>query len=141
VRYWDASAVVPLLVREKTTKPIAKLYKADAEIVTWWGTEIECVSAISRVERQGASGGALDKAMARLDSLKRAWHEIQPLESVRESARRLLRVHAIRAADALQLAAAIVASENSPSTLELVCLDARLVEAARREGFVIKPGT
>ena len=140
MRYWDASAVVPLVVKEKTSGIVGKLYRKDPEIVTWWGTEIECVSAISRVERDGAPGGAVDRAIARLDGLKRAWHEIQPLEPVREAARRLLRVHAIRAADALQLAAAIAASENSPSTLELVCLDARLVEAARREGFVIKPG-
>jgi predicted nucleic acid-binding protein len=50
---------------------------------------------------------------------------------------RLLRVHALRAADSLQLAAAIVAAEHEPSALEFVSLDERLNEAASREGFRI----
>jgi hypothetical protein len=48
-----------------------------------------------------------------------------------------LRVHPLRAADALQLAAAYIAAERRPSSLELVILDDRLAAAARREGFVL----
>lgn len=141
MRYWDSSAIVPLLVSEKKTESLLGLYRADPGVFTWWGSDIECVSALSRVERLDPScGPALDGALRRLDELRRSWHEVQPTSGVREGAMRLLRVHALRAADALQLAAAIVASENRPSTLEFVCLDERLVEAARREGFGILPG-
>ena len=47
----------------------------------------------------------------------------------------MLRVHALRAADALQLAAALLASDEEPAGLDIVTLDSRLADAARREGF------
>jgi predicted nucleic acid-binding protein len=56
---------------------------------------------------------------------------------VREAAVRFLRVHPLRAADALQLAAAFVAAERRPSSLEVVTLDDRLAVAARKEGFAL----
>ena len=64
---------------------------------------------------------------------------MSPTERVRESARRFLRVHHLRAADALQLGAAFVAAEGVPSSLALVTLDSRLAEAALREGFEVVP--
>lgn len=109
--------------------------------MVWWATEIECVSAIARLERRREVGAkATEAALDRLDALAVTWHEIQPLEAVRRTARRLLRVHELRSADSLQLAAALAASEGQPDTLELVSLDDRLVDAARREGFrVLEP--
>ena len=50
---------------------------------------------------------------------------------------RFLRVHPLRAADALQLAAAFIAAERRPSSLEVVTLDDRLAAAARKEGFAL----
>jgi hypothetical protein len=77
--------------------------------------------------------------LRRLVNLRRGWHEIEPSEDVREAARRLLRVHDLRAANSLPLAAAGVASESRPAPLEFVCLDDRLRTAAEREGFGIVP--
>jgi hypothetical protein len=71
----------------------------------------------------------------RLKQLAAGWHEIEPSEIVRENAIRFLRVHPLRAADALQLAAAFMASERRPPSLQIVTLDERLADAARREGF------
>jgi predicted nucleic acid-binding protein len=65
------------------------------------------------------------------------WDEIEPSEIIRETANRFLRVHPLRAADSLQLAAAFVAADGRPSSLEVVTLDDRLAEAARKEGFTI----
>lgn len=48
---------------------------------------------------------------------------------------RLLRVHRLRAADAVQIAAAIVAADFQPGSLEFVTLDVRQADAAEREGF------
>lgn len=96
------------------------------------------VSALSRLERDGALPSAiLRTALDRLDVLSHSWIEVEPSMVVRETARRLLRTHPLRAADALQLSAAIHAAEGHPPTLSIVCLDERLSEAAEREGFMI----
>ena len=107
-------------------------------MLVWWATELECVSAIARLERQGdlASEGT-GVALQRLEALAGGWHEVQPVESVRRAAKRALRVHSLRTADALQLAAATVGSEGQPATLDVVSLDDRLIDAARREGFAV----
>jgi predicted nucleic acid-binding protein len=105
-------------------------------MLAWCGSQLECASAVARLERAGhldRSGGAL--AFDRLKQLADGWHEIEPSEIVRENAVRFLRVHPLRAADALQLAAAFLAAERRPSSLEVVTLDDRLAEAARKEGF------
>ncbi len=139
MRFWDSSAIVPLLVRDGPTEAMRVLGQEDPQMLVWWATEVECVSATARLERQGdlTSDGTL-AALERLDALASAWSEVQPLTAVRRAARRLLRVHSLRAADALQLAAAVVASEGHPASLEIVTLDDRLTEAARREGFVVR---
>lgn len=63
------------------------------------------------------------------------WAEVGPTTGVREQAMRLVRVHSLRAANAVQLAAAIVASDFQPISLEFVTLDTRQAEAAEKEGF------
>ena len=138
MKFWDSSAIVPLLVPEATTASLLALYAADPIMVAWWGTEIECTSAIARRERQGLlPEDVVAEAFGRLGALRASWHEVEPGEDVRESARRFLRVHDLRTADALQLAAAFFVAEAHPSTLEFVALDDRLLAAARREGFVV----
>jgi hypothetical protein len=79
----------------------------------------------------------MSDALHRLDALSMAWREVQPVGRVRQVATRLLRVHPLRAGDALQLGAAIVASEDQPATLPIVTLDDRLAQAAEREGFMV----
>ena len=97
---------------------------------------MECASALARLERGALlHGKGAASAFDRLKQLANGWHEIEPSETVRENALRFLRVHPLRAADALQLAAAFLAAERRPSTLEVVTLDERLADAARKEGF------
>jgi len=136
VKFWDASAIVPLLVAESTTRSVQTLARRDPDMLAWWGSRVECASALARLEREAL----LDRkdaarAFDRLKQLADAWHEIEPSEILRENALRFLRVHPLRAADALQLAAAFVAAERRPSSLEVVTLDGRLADAARKEGF------
>lgn len=139
MKFWDSSAIVPLLVGEATTESMRAVATQDPLMLVWWATPVECASAISRLERDGdlSSDGAT-AALRRLDALAEGWNEVQPVEAARMAARRLLRVHALRAADALQLAAAVVASEGNAASLEIVTLDDRLIDAARREGFVVR---
>lgn len=139
MRYWDSSAVVPLLVDEAPASALLALLESDAAVVAWWGTPLECVSAIARREREGhMSAPAASRAVARLRMLASRWHEVLASDPVRETAFRLLRVHSLRAADSLQLAAAIVAADGTPGALPFVCLDERLAEAAEREGFPVQ---
>jgi len=141
VRFWDASAIVPLLVREPSHEAMLSLLDRDALMLAWWGTPVECASAIARRERDGELGPAdATSALRRLRAVQAGWQEILPSEPLRDLAERLLRVHPLRAADSLQLAAAIVAAEREPVTLELVSLDERLTEAASREGFRVVGG-
>ena len=141
MRFWDSSAIVPLLVDEESSRRVRAIAEADRDISVWWGTPVECASAIARRER-GDQDGARKAAevFAALDVLATAWAEIPPTEQLREGASRLVRVHDVRAADAFQLAAAQVAADGRPGTLPFVTLDDRLALAARREGFPVLPG-
>ncbi len=111
-------------------------------MLVWWAAETECVSAISRLARDAElNADDVDKALTTLDDLQSVWSEVEPGSPVRSYARRLLRVHELRAADALQLAAAVLGAEHHPALLPLVTLDRRLARAARQEGFpVLMPG-
>ena len=138
MKFWDASAIVPLVMAEPTTGAMQALAQKDPVMLVWWATEVECASAIARLERDGAlDESAVRETFDRLKQLAGGWHEVDPSDGVREAAVRFLRVHPLRAADALQLAAAFIAAERRPSSLEVVTLDDRLAGAARKEGFVL----
>jgi uncharacterized protein len=139
-RFWDASALIPLLVRESTTSLLFALLRNDEHVIVWWGTRVECVSALARRVRHGGlePEGELESQLA-LESLGSSWSEVQPTNRVRAMAERLLVVHPLRAADALQLAAALAWRDGEPNGQVFVCLDGRLTEAARKEGFTIQP--
>ena len=138
MKFWDSSALVPLLVEQDVTLPLCDLYLRENGVLVWWGTEVECASAIARLEREDRLHHR-DATLAnqRLDLLLRSWHCIEPVTLILSTARRLLRTHPLRAADSQQLAAALVAAEGRPSTLGFVCLDDRLTIAAEKEGFEV----
>ena len=138
MKFWDSSAIVPLLLKEPATAGMQSLAARDAGMLVWWASQVECASALARLERDGA----LDEAPAaaafdRLKQIAAGWHEVEAGDAIREAAIRFLRVHPLRAADALQLAAAFIAADRQPSSLELVTLDDRLAAVARKEGFVL----
>ena len=140
MHYWDASALVPLCVRETTTGAMRGLARKGA-IITWCLSSVEIASAIERRGREGGlSAGDRSDALRLLRELSLAWTEICALEMVRHRALRLLASHSLRAADSLQLAAALVAVDDSPHKHHFVCLDRRLAEAAEREGFATLTG-
>jgi predicted nucleic acid-binding protein len=138
VRFWDSSALVPLVVAEPSSDRLRGLAGDRRRLVVWWAATVECASALARREREGDLDPAgTAEALVTLDGLADEWSEVPPTGRVRDVARRLVRVHDLRAADALQLAAAYEASAQQPATLELVTLDERLARAATREGFRI----
>lgn len=136
MKFWDSSAVVALLVDEPGQQFVQRELELDSAMTVWWGTRVECVSALARRERDHLTDAASARsAYDQLGKLAAEWHEVLPTQPLRNAAERLLRVHVLRAADALQLAAALVAAAGDPMTLEFVSLDERLKDAASREGF------
>lgn len=139
MKYWDTSAIVPLLLPESPRDALLDLLRQDPVMLVWWGTSVECTSAVARREHKGALGAEdASTTLERLRDIAAGWQEVVPSDSVRTTAQRLLRVHPLRAGDSLQLAAAIVAAEHEPATLEFVSLDDRLNVAASREGFPVQ---
>jgi predicted nucleic acid-binding protein len=129
-----------LLVEEPASSDIRRLARTYGPPVVWWGALVECSSALARRSRfESSLSSEQRRATARLADLVALWTEIQPGEILRERALRLLASHNLRAADALQLAAALVWAEERPAGLVFICLDARLREAARLNGFTVLP--
>ncbi len=138
MKFWDASAIVPLLIVERGSPALRAALADDPLMLVWWATEIECASALARLEREGLlDDQTVSAARKRLRQLVANWQEVDPSDELRETAARLLRVHPLRAGDALQLAAAFVAASGRPSSLDFVVLDDRLATAAQKEGFSI----
>ena len=141
MRFWDTSALVPLLLEQEATHEVGELLSQDPEIAAWWGTAIECVSAAARLRREERlTVDEEERVLELLATLRDSWLEILPSEEVRDSAVRLLRVHGMKAADALQLAAARVWA-GPTDRAELVTYDERLALAARLEGFRVLPAS
>ena len=136
MRFWDSSAILPLIVPEARSESLSSILREDPAIAVWWVTPVECASALARLSREGRLDDAGSvTGRKRLREAAREWTEVPALERVRDQAMRLLRLHSLRAADALQLAAAIVLSEHDPATLPFVTLDDQLARAAELEGF------
>jgi len=67
MRFWDSSAIVPLLVQGPVTAGLVAEFRKDPLLVVWWGTRVECASALARLERAGAlSPASAREAFARL---------------------------------------------------------------------------
>ena len=133
--FWDTSALVPLCLQEPNTiraKELAEQFRP----VVWWGTRVEVHSAIARLDRLGKLKlSARQEADARVSALILRWHEIEPSDAIRDQAAILLDLYPLRAADSLQLAAALIWCRNRPSGRTFLCADARLAEAATQAGF------
>lgn len=138
--FWDSSALVPLLVSESRSAALTTLLAEDKEMTMWWAPPLECQSALHRRHREMPLDPALlAAATERLRAVVEHADTVSPTDEVRRRAARLVSVHPLRAADALQLAAALIWCEEQPHGEAFVCLDARLREAAQREGFDVRP--
>ena len=138
MNFWDSSAIIALIADEPLAPVARRVLEADERMAAWWGTSVECVAAVARQERD--AGIDVDRAaelLRRLDALAAQWYEVSPGRRIKVIARRLLRVHPLKAADALQLAAAVAVAEDEPGLIGFVSFDARLNEAAGREGFTL----
>jgi hypothetical protein len=140
MKFWDSSALVPLLLDEAASAAVKAVAVEDEQLVVWWATPLECRSAFARVKREGGLSASDETTLIELlDLLSASWTEILAGENVRKTAARLLMTHPLRTADALQLAAALIWSGSPVQDHAFVCLDDRLRQAAHNEGFVVLP--
>lgn len=138
MNFWDTSALVALGVDEPRRQLALRILEEDDRMAVWWGAPVEYVAVLSRRERDGTlTTNEVSAHLVRLHALSQVWYEVQPGRRIKGLAQRLLRVHPLRAADSLQLAAALAVAEGDPSSVGFVCFDARLNQAASREGFAI----
>lgn len=138
--FWDSSGVVLLCTEQRETANARRLRERFRRLVLWWATPVEVRSALRRLMREGALSGpdvaAADQRLARLHDLAA---EIEPTTEVRDLASSMLDRHDLRAADALQLAAALVLWRERPRGRPFVCYDKKLRVAADAAGFTVLP--
>jgi predicted nucleic acid-binding protein len=136
--FWDTSAIVPLCCYQPQSTNAARVGRLYCRRTVWWATRVEAVSSFQRLLRnEELSREGLQQALERLDRLRQSWNEVQPTDEIREIAERLLGVHKLRAADALQLAAAQVWCRRLPHGRHFVGADGNLSDAAENEGFTV----
>lgn len=138
--FWDASAIVPLCCSQPASAQGRHLRRELKRMVVWWGTPLEARSAFARLVRDGdISPDERVAAVNLLGQLRATWDEILPTEKLRSLAEELPDAHQLRAADAAQLAAALVWCRERPKRRPFVCFDERLGTAARELGFSVRP--
>ena len=138
--FWDSSAVVPTLLPEGRSAEMTAALESDREPMLWWGSPVECQSAIHRRHRESPlSSMRMGEAFHRLQALLERGDFVAASLEVRDRAGRLLADHPLRAGDALQLSAALQWCGERPAGEAFVSLDDRLREAARRAGFTVRP--
>ncbi len=136
MNYWDASALVPLVIAEPATRRVRAWLERDPLIVTWAWTRVELAGAVERRAREGLlTRDQRRDAIGRFDALADTWDEVTDILAVRARALPLLARHPLRAADAAQLGAALLVAEPGGTSIAFVCLDERLTAAAEREGL------
>ena len=139
MRFWDSSALVGLLIEEELTAALRQVRDTDPDQTVWCLASVEIASALARRMREGLDAARESSFRNEWKGLSEYWREISAIDHVKSRAQRLLNTHALRAGDALQLGAALVACDDRPENLSFVCLDERLRDAARREGFPVLP--
>lgn len=136
VRFWDTSALIPLFIAERETSRAERWLREDSEVAVWMLTRVELLSALARRRREEpvAGPGLLAARRGLLKAWER-WSEVTAVEEARRHAERIVEVHPLRAADALQVAAALVVAAGQPRTVTFVTLDRRQAAAAAVEGL------
>jgi len=135
VNFWDSSAILPRWSARRARRQSVPFTTPSRKSSPGGAHPPNASRARAAGTRRGARRRLCRGRDPPAGALGEQWHEVQPVEAVRRTAMRLLRVHNLRAADSLQLAAALTACEGNPASLPFVCLDQRLRLAAERRGF------
>ena len=137
MRFWDSSALAAVMLPERDTSIVEQLLADDREVIVWWGTLVECQSSIYRKLRgRFLTEAGVEQAIRRMAFLLEDADRVPPVNQILERAGHLLAIHPLRAADALQLAAALTWCKGAANGRAFVCLEA----AASHGCTVVAPG-
>lgn len=137
--FWDSSALVHLLFEQGRHKQMRETLLRDPAMLVWWGSLVECGAALGRLEREGSlTSREVNQAQLRLKELRQRWVEISPSDSVLDLTFRLTRLHPLKAADSLQLAAALLISKSTQAPLKFLSFDQQLLNIAEKEGLELE---
>lgn len=138
MRYFDASALVKRYVRERGTAKVRRLLTSDVPVTSRLSA-VEIASALARRAREGAfSDAARDRAAAAFDADLASMLVVELTAAISARAQALVRRHALRAGDAIQLASCLYIQEELGDETSFVAFDDRLANAARLEGLAVE---
>lgn len=142
MNFWDTSALLPIFVPEATSSVMHQLYGKLEQKTVWTLTSVEAITAISRLERSHQlSPHEYETTREKLMALFQTCYLIDDIEGVKERAYKIVNFHPLKSADAIQLAAALVACLDNPWGHYFVTLDQQLADSALKEGFRILPAS
>ena len=139
MRFWDSSAIVPLLVKQPRSPDAERWLSEDSDLMVWTLSPVEVTSALQRLVREGSlEANDVARAEALSVEIARAANVVADVEPVKQLAQRALRLHPLRAADALQLGAALACAQGLTAGLVFHTFHGRLAKAAERDGFDVR---
>jgi predicted nucleic acid-binding protein len=137
VAFWDSSVLVPLCITELQSAQ-AESWFAQFKTAIWWATPVEMIGALCRAERAGRiSSAEYRQAKAKVHAIEGESQIVLPGRKLQSQAYAMLERFQLRAADSLQLAAAMAWCEESPRDNVFLSFDDRLREAAEALGFAV----
>lgn len=136
--FFDTSAIVPLLIQQPFSTKAKQLFRKYQKPVLAWTTPIEVQSALSRLLREGnLNTKGYQLAMERFTHIEANKIEVLPTTKLRELAMEVLRQYDLRAADAIQLASALLWCNEKPNSKPFITFDDRLADATSKAGFAV----
>ena len=135
--YWDTSALFAFVIAEKQSANLRTLVESQGSSTAYTSmlTPLEFESAVQRrLSERTLNLREADRArLFGVDFRKKAF--LVPLDqNALDTALHLQKIYGLRPGDAIQLASARLGTDN-PSRVIFLCLDEKLTEAAKREGF------
>ena len=135
MRFWDTSAIVPLVTKEEQTPRMQQVIAADGNVAVSFITPVELTSTIWRRGRRWYDQPSFRRSLFKIAEIEANWMMIDEHEPIIKSARQLITKYVLRSGDAIQLAAALLLAGDHPEDLPFISLDQDLARAARDEGF------
>lgn len=135
--YFDASALVKLVVEEEGSELAASLWDGcDAAASSRFAYPEVCAALAAAHRNRDLSGPSVDEALHSFDAFWTAVRPVELTERVEADAGRLASEHALRGADAVHLASALALRDPQ---LVMAVWDRRLSAAATASGLAVSP--
>lgn len=138
--YFDTSALVKRYLVETDSPAIEALWNEATRAVASEILYAEMAATFARKKREvPADGESIEQAQNLFRSEWLSMRRVPVNDTVHQRVDELVTSYALRGADAIHLASALVVSGALEQPIAFACADAKLVAAARAEGLDIAP--